>query len=392
MLTCTLWLSLCAAAAPVTVSTLDGVEHQGTLEGLTSAGVVVAASAGTATIPLAEVRDVQISGVSPSPESGPVEVRLTDGSRFAATSCRLTGQQISFNGPTVGETALPRSDVSSVRLAAADRALADTWAELQSRGSAQDRVVVRKGDALDHVEGVVGKIDYQVVELLLEGSPIPIPAARVFGVIFAPTVEAPPASAPLARVELANGDLLVSRSVELRNDEFLVESVTGLSLAVAVSATSRLDFSLGKIQYLSDMEPSSVVYPTTHPLYLAEVWNYGRGQSPRGGQLRLGGRAYERGLWIHSGTTLRYRLGREYRRFRGMMGIDEEIGDCDPQLDVVFRGDGRELLKTTVRRGDAPHELDLDVQGVRELEIEVRLNDPNGICEHLDIVEARIIK
>ena len=122
-------------------------------------------------------------------------------------------------------------------------------------------VVVRKGDALDHVEGVISGIDGEAVKLLLDGSPVPIPRERVFGVILA--AADPKSAKAVGRLNLTDGDRLAVASVVLENGSFGGSTRGGSESGDRRRTTWRaIDFSLGKIVYLSDMEPTNVVYPT----------------------------------------------------------------------------------------------------------------------------------
>jgi hypothetical protein len=382
------------SSLPVKVSTLDGQRLSGALQSLSPTEAVVVVGEETRTLPVSnlhEVRPHSDADVQPRPPDRlEISVTLRDGSLLLPTEFTATQREAALVCPLLGDVRAPKAAVASIRLQRLTSKLAAPWQDLLQREHRDDMVVVRKGDALDHVGGVVGTISAESVSLLLEGQTIPIPRSRVFGVIYATGNRAD--EKPLCRFDLIDGQQLAAASARLEEDAFLVQATSGAEVRLAAGDVQRIDFSLGKIRSLMDVEPTLVTYPEDHPLYLADVWKVRRGRNSRGDPLLLGGQAYEDGLWIHSGTTLRYRLGRQFRRLRGRMGIDEDIGECAPTVGVVFRGDGRVLLETTVSRGDDVRDLDLDVEGVRELEIAVTSTDPHGICEHLDLVEARLVK
>ena len=73
------------------------------------------------------------------------------------------------------------------------------------------------------------------------------------------------------------------------------------------------------------------------------------------------------------------------------MGIDDSV----PSIGFVYveiKGNGRTLYSGNVRSSDRPVELNLDVRGVRDLDILVDFGDNLEICDHLDLCEARLIK
>ncbi len=386
---------LVLSGLPVDVTKLDGDSLTGELESVSTAEIVVAADGESHAIPTDELHEVRPSAdaAAASPLTvarSEISVRLRDGSLLLPGEFVASQREATLTSPQLGELRVPKRSVASVRLSRTGPKLNAAWQTLLERKPRDDLVIVRKGDALDHVEGVVGAINAKSVNLLLDGRAIPIPRNRVFGVIYATGKST--GAKPLCRFDLIDGQQLVAAAVQFEDGTFTVAMTTGGKVNIPATEVRRIDFSLGKIRSLAEIDPASVRYPDDLLPELQSIWKYRRGRNSRGEPLLLGGRTYEDGLWIHSGTTLRYRLGREYRRLRGLMGIDEDIGDCSPEVAVVLRGDGRVLLDVTLRRGDDLHELDIDVKGLRDLEIEVTGTDPDGICEHLDLVEARLIK
>ncbi len=379
---------------PVEVTKLDGEHLAGELQSVSSAEVVVAVDGESRAIAADELHEVRPSadaaGEALAAVRSEIGVTLRDGSLLLPGEFSASQREATLSSPQLGELRVPKAFVANVRLSRTDAKLTAAWQTLLERDQPDDLVVVRKGDALDHVEGVVGAINAKSVNLLLDGRAIPIPRSRVFGVIYAATKSA--GATPLCRFDLADGQQLVATAVQLEGNAFTVEMMSGVKAKIPAAEVRRIDFSLGKIRSLAEFDPASVRYPDDLLPELKSIWQYRRGRNSRGEPLLLGGRSYDDGLWIHSGTTLRYRLGREYRRLRGLMGIDEDIGGCSPEIGVTLRGDGRVLLDVTLHRGDEVHELDVNLDGIRELEIAVTGTDPDGICEHLDLVEARLIK
>jgi hypothetical protein len=148
-----------------------------------------------------------------------------------------------------------------------------------------------------------------------------------------------------------------------------------------------LDFSSGKVRFLSQLEPREVKYTP----FFDQVWTYCRDRPRDGGSLRLGNKEYARGLWIHSRTFLKYRLSGDYRRFQAVMGIDQAVAPLG-NVHVVISGDGKTLLESDVRGSDPPQNLDLDVAGVRDLEILVDFGGDLDIADHLDLADAKVVK
>jgi hypothetical protein len=388
-LTAALLLTI-AGAIPVEATTLDGMTAAGKLSALSNDSATLDVDGESRSLPIAELHELRLH--KPAAARPPArQIRLHDGSQIGLEDVRLSSRTANVTSGLFGSVEFPRRSVHSIRLGKLDSKVQSAWDGLLQRQSRDDVVVIRKGDALDHIAGVVSGIDDKSVQLLLDGSPVPVPRERVFGVILA---SADARAAGIRGVlETVNGDRLAVGVARLDGEQMLLETAAGPSVAVATAEIARIDFSLGKIAYLVDLEPTRVTYPTEHELFLLDVWKYRAGTNSQNDPLRVGHQDYPRGLWIHSGTTLTWRLNREYRHLRGVAGIAAGISEnCAPTVGLVIRGDGRELLSETISRGDDVRDLDVDVSGVRELQIEVNSTHPDGICEHLGLGDVRVIK
>ena len=81
---------------------------------------------------------------------------------------------------------IPRDAVRAMRLQALKPEWSLEWAAFLERENARDILVVLKRDeaGLDFLSGVVAHVGAEEVQFLLDGDEIPVPRARVFGVVF----------------------------------------------------------------------------------------------------------------------------------------------------------------------------------------------------------------
>jgi hypothetical protein len=163
-----------------------------------------------------------------------------------------------------------------------------------------------------------------------------------------------------------------------------------------LEAIARLDFSRGKVEYLSQMKPESVDWtPYFAPLGAQDAQHaFFRFRTDRGLReptLSLGGKTYQRGLALHSRTELVYRLDGRWRRLEAVAGIDDSV-QGKGHVRLTIRGDGQVLYDEQIAGRDAPRPVSLDVSGVRRLTILVDFGDDLDVADHLDLCEARIIK
>jgi hypothetical protein len=384
------------AADPVTVevSTLDGRTVTGRIDGLSADALTLVRDSGQVRIPTADLLDIRSTVATPPASAGEAlyAVALQDGSRFRSRLLGVKGALLQVEHPVWGPLGFPVAQVRTLQFAADEPALQAAWKQLADRPAKKDMLVVRKGDVLDHLDGVVGQIDEQTVSFLLDGDSISVKRERVFGVIY--SKKDVPAAKDALRVEFAGGDTLSVRQVAWTNGQWQIDLGGKRQFSVPANGVQRLDYSQGKVLYLSAIEPREVKYtPFIGPTF---EFPYQRDRHIWGGPLRLGGRTYARGLAIHSKTLLRYRLGGEYRRFTAMMGMDPEYR-YDPgrkdEAKVELRGDGRVLFAADVMAGDPPQALELSVDGVVELEILVDFGRDNlDIGDRIHFGEAKVVK
>ncbi len=159
-------------------------------------------------------------------------------------------------------------------------------------------------------------------------------------------------------------------------------AVSGSEMQLPWSVIGELAVDDGTLTYLSDLAPEKEEgRGTPFGDDLGMVWNHAIDHSVLGGDLRVAGKIYRRGIGTHAPTKLFYELGGSYQKLRGSVGIDDssQTNTEAARGSVIFRVhvDGRVAWESrVVRGGDAPLEIPLiDVAGARGLVLEA---DPAG--------------
>jgi hypothetical protein len=199
----------------------------------------------------------------------------------------------------------------------------------------------------------------------------------------------------VCRVADVTGSQWSVRSIALSSD---LEWTTpaGLTVVRPLATVTQIDFSRGKVVFLSDLKPESITFTPWFggnedaPL-LTEFYAPREDKHLGSGLLQLGGRQYGKGLWMHSRSRVVYRLPGRFRRLKAVVGIDDRVRPRG-HVRLVIRGDDRVLLETTAAGTDPPRPVDLDVSGVRRITLLVDFGDQLDVADHLDLCEARIIK
>ena len=393
----TLVLIALLSATPVQVRTLDGTLHSGSLTSLESGRLTIDVDGDVLQLDADNLLEVRPENV-PQPDEflldRSVAIRFVDGSLLHAKSFTLSNRKAAVESDAVGGVSAPLSELRSVRLAEMESPVRDAWDALHERDARTDLLIVRKMDALDFVGGVVSGVDDSGVHLLVNNREVTVPADRVFGLIF-------PNSAPNNResaceILLASGDRLILRNVDIQDDNLSGSLHAGAEVSLPLAQVQVVDFGLGRVRYLTDLTETAE-YKPVGLITTEDVLRIRKNVNSIGGSFVVGQKAYARGLWVHSGTTLKYRLNRDFRRLQATVGVDRSASGCarvDPQVVATITGDGRQLFQGQFGWDVEPASLDLDVAGVRDLEIRVEPANPEtiGACEHLVLAEARVIK
>lgn len=391
-----LLIAAVAAAPTVDVVTLSGKKHAGTLEAITAKSAKVNVGGKSTTLPLAELMHVAFPKTAKAkPSKTGVRVTLTDGTSLLCKQVTGNGRTATLESAAFGKLEVPFGSLARIRLVppSGDPKKEKQWTELIAKKASKDYLVTNKPKTLDFLSVVVDSISEEKVKFAFAGMTPELERTRFFGIIFA-RKSVTPASKIVCNIELAGGDQVQVSKIGFDGGAIKATLLTGSDVQLATDKIAKLDFSLGKIKYLSDMEPSEVdVKPFFPDPFVAKLFQYRRNHTNTGKPLKLGKTTYERGLWIHSRTELKYRLAGDYRQFKAIMGIDQAVAENGKgHVRVVITGDDKKLLETTVRAGDQPIPLNLDVSKVINLTILVDYGENQDTSDHLNLCEARVIK
>jgi hypothetical protein len=393
-----LTLTTVAAAPPaVQVQTLSGENASGTLVELGPQRIGLESAMGHVSLETERVVALWPVAVPAAAAGEPAAwVDLIDGSSLVAASITSAGGTTRLGLAGGRSIELASRQVVAVRLQPHTDATAAEWSRLQESETASDVLVVHKGTSLDFHRGILREIGPAAVRFEVDGEVLPVKREKVFGVLVCQAA-ARNLPEPICHLVEGNGSTWVAHTIGLDGEQ--VEWTTPLGVAVKrpLGELAKIDFSQGKIVYLSDLKPESVEWTP----YIAagkpmaswsEFFRPRNDQSLRSGPLELGGKSYKKGLALHSRTTMVYRLPGRFHRFKAMAGIDDRFRPRG-NVRLLIRGDDQVLAKLTVSGTDEqPQPIDVDLSGVRRLTILADFGDDLDVAGHLDLCEARIVK
>lgn len=386
------------SAVPVEVRPLAGASLRGELVDLSADALVVQGDAGPQRLELASVWELTAEQTA-APADRPVSVwvELIDDSLIrgdgytaaagTATVRMMTGQLLSIR--TTAIRAVRFRDYASTPQ------LAQRWQEIATAKASGDSLVVRRGENLDQLTGVIRDVTEEAVRFESDGETVEAKRMKLEGLLYYHPAggELPRRSAQVTDV---SGSQWSVKSLRKADDQLDLVTVAGVSAALPLAQLKRIDFSSGNSQWLHALEPQSVRWrpfiQTKVPDETAARLFEPRGPAARGGHpLLLAGQEYDRGLTIHSRTELVYRLTGDFRQLQAVAGIDDRVRPAG-NVRLVISGDDRELFAQTVTGVDPPLALNVDITGVKRLKILVDFGEQLDLADCLDLCDARITK
>lgn len=401
-------LSFCASlslgAEAAKLRTLDGQTLEGDLLRISDTEIVLsvkpkppATEAKVVATPFPRVLDLDLQGAPPPVDVKHADVELTDGTILHCEKVSLKGKEAELKLISGQEIKIPLAIVSYILNDAQDSKAREEWQGILSKKGNQDILAVRLSGVLNRIEGTFGDGDPkgESIEFTRDnGKKADINLTKVHGMAFVRKTDADMPD-PLCRVHDSTRNVLMAGKVALKEGTYRVTTVAGATIELPRTQVSRLDFSKGKLTYLSDLQPMKEVETV-----LGEPGRpFRRDKNVDGGPLRLlvqtepqpRSEVYGKGLAIFATTELVYDIGGQYKEFKASLGIDPTIDTGNP-VKVLIEGDGRELFFGEIKRRDVRKPVVLDVKNVKQLRIVVSSPTFNDVGNHVNLADAKVSK
>jgi len=383
------------AAEPVVadgfrLTQVDGSVLTSSSVSIDSEGQVTGAFEGDS-LPIDELILIESSGAgstAASGNSGGPTLFFASGGSIALTAPILNDGQLNFTSASN----LNRLPLESIRAIVWESS--DVVAQLIGNPSVDnDAVVVRQGDQLRGVEGVVEELTDQHVTLRFKGKSRKIGLAKVAAIVMADLQLEMPEAGAMVSVVFGSGGSVKGRLNRWSEGQIFLAVGGDGEVVIPESSMAKITIDNERLVYLSSLEPVSVqqraMFTTERP------WR--RDKSVGGNSLTLYdpvGRkkiAFSQGIGTHSWSSLVFANERSLDRFMATVGIDSETkgrGDCR----MIVRGDGIELWSGRVTGMSGPQVIDVSVRGIDAVELEVVPGEEFDLADHANWCEARFVK
>ena len=406
-----------AADPPISIRLLDGKSHTGELTGLTDKEITLTVEGKPIAAPLDTVVqvDFQPMPVGGAPKEAYTAVELTDGSLLRCSKFEVKGKDATITLAAGPHFTVPLTAVAYVLHEANNGGLTKQFRDYVARSKKQhtDFLLVKKGDSLNGLPGTFGDGDEkgENVEFTRGDTKTKIGLAKTQGLVFFRETDPNMVWAACKLLDTARNEIQVA-TVAKSEKGFAIATPAGAKIEFPRAQIARLDYSKGKLTFLSDLDPSETI--ETYNLGQDSVQHYRRDKNLDGGPIRIGPTSYSKGLALHSHTELEYDLKGEYREFSAFLGVEESIGGGEGPTVVRILGDGKELFAVTVSKGqklnpaagktkpaagagakkenDLVLPLKLSVVNVLKLRIVVASGDVLDQGKHATLAEAQVSK
>jgi hypothetical protein len=351
-------------------------------------------------IALAEITELTLrkagtySPPTTSPSTKPVEVlanarvMLADDDRLAGTISAWKDKKLTIKPAIANSTTidLPLTSLRQVWCGPADM-VKKAQAMKEAPGLEDIAYVAREGDVVS-VKGLVIGMEGESLMFRHEGEDRKIALNRIVGLIMAKADEAPADNALYAAIQFANDDQLSGKPAGIEGKDLVIQLRAGPGVRMPVDQIAKLSTRNGRLVYVSDLKPAKVVQTP----YFDRVLEYRLDKSLNGKPITLSDGTYQHGISVHSRCVLTYNLDGRFNEFRAKAGFQLPEGKLG-QAAIRVVADGKALFENLDARGDqAPADLKLKVDGVRELTLEVDYGKNDDVADRVAWANARLLR
>lgn len=381
-----------------TLRTLDGKAVSGTVDAADSQKLTLKTASGPVTYPLDQILTLDFPQAIKNPPQYQ-ELILVDGTKLRGTQSVVKGETLEWTPLGGPVRAIPLAKVSSLLRAAQDPRFQTDWKDRLGKTRRRDLLAVlvkdRENPEKSNINGLEGTLgqgspDGKTIGFLPSGgkTELNVPQANLHGLIWLRGTQTD-LLAPLGKAELTNGQIL-----ELGKIRSVTQGNLGITLACGLDEeipwdqVSRLDFSRGKLAWLSDLEwePGAIL---GLPDRLDRVR---RNTNLDGAPIRLKGVVHNRGLALPAPSQVSFALKGEYRELSGLVGVDDGAVLADGGVRLKVEGDGK-VLATVEVRPDNRNQIEplaLNLKDIQVLKISVESTDLSPFGKHLILANPKV--
>jgi hypothetical protein len=249
-----------------------------------------------------------------------------------------------------------------------------------------DRVILANDDSLN---GRFDRIEDDVIHLITDVGSVELETRRTRAVLFNRTfLRRNAARGSGCFLGLADGSLLVVESLLVEGKSATLGVPGGPSWTTRVDDVVFLQPRGGRAVYLSDLKPAGY----RHVPFLELNWPYSVDRNLSGGPLGAGGKMCLKGIGMHSASRLTYLTEGRYGRFDAALAVDDSTAGQGSVRFRVFVDGNPKFTSDTLRGGDRPLPISIDISGANRIDLVVDFADRADQWDHADWLDARFVR
>lgn len=317
-------------------------------------------------------------------------VQTAAGDSLRTERLRLRDDRLLVETPFTGLAELPLSAASVIWLMPPGTVSETMRRDIQQMAAShlrQDALFVRKAGEWVRLDGVLQSLDEKHVVFRWQEEEREVPLKLAGALVLAASQPPSTPREKLAALRGRDGSCLVGELRALTPDSVKFDTASFGAVTVPIDDVAVVDALWGRSVFVSELEPMTVAeagwFGTRFP------WR--RDASVSGQPISLRGRMFERGLGVHSRSSLVYQLDKKYSLLAGVIGLDDNGGKSG-RVHFIVRGDGRELFRATLGGTDDPKPLRAAVAGVERLELLVDFTRNEDTGDRADWADLRLVR
>jgi hypothetical protein len=369
------------------LKTLDDKKINGTLEKITDSKITLKSDGQSVETALDRVLELTLRPVGAPSATRYIEVQLVDESIVRCTKVSFTAKEARLELTTGVTVKAPISALLTVLRDADDPAVRKQWKTAMNEKVRKDRIFTLSNGQLQPIDGIIGAIDEKKQTLKFNAGKdigeIEPALDKLQGLQFARTD--PLEKTRLCTVIDVEGNRIVAHKVGFDGAKLTVTTPFGEEVAVDPKLVAVIDFNLGRLTYLSDLDEK-----LTESGLLGGFNPLRKNTNLDGRDIILQDKKYAKGLSMYAGVEVEYNLGGTYKEFKAILGVDSAIADeGQGQVTVTVYCDGekRSAFEVSVK---APTPIAVNVKDVKTLKIVVTGANFTGYSGHATLANAHV--
>ena len=397
----------------VTVETLDGRSLELDRFQIDARGLSATLDGKTLEIPAAELLEVDFGEKAKRPsvenEEQGLRITTTNGEEFSLREFTASKAEVRFRTAFSQEPyALSRNQVDQIRLFNVGAESDADWRTLFDQQDAGDLLILARKSketgeyTFDSLSGIVERVGEETIDFIWDGEPFPVKRTKVAAIVY---YRGKQTASPktFCILHTRDGSFIPCRRLESfsTSSSIEAESLSGLVLRFAESQIEKLDFSNGKLLFLSDFQPlaqkwTPLVGIAEDNQFLRRAGQPRFNQSFTGSTLQLKNVdpsqepvSYARGIAMRSRTEIVFEIPTGMQRFQTLAGINPATAN-QGNVELEFTSKGEPLWRGQIRGEDAPELIEFSLKNVKRLRIFVDYGENLDFGDQLHLVNPRV--